>query len=101
MDKEAGHICSDKPEEVNVREPVHPNELGEQKLVYYPNTGEEKESTKFIRHCEPNEKVSRPILYLDYETYVQGRKRDSKTKVIEPPLHCDLLPSVIVGDIDL
>ena len=53
-----------------------------------------------MKRCEPKEKVSRPILYLDFETYVQGRKRDSDTLAIEPPLHRDLLPSIVVGDDD-
>ena len=53
-----------------------------------------------MRLTKPKEKVDISILYLDFETYVQGRKRDSETLVIEPPTHPDLLPSIIVGDDD-
>ena len=83
-------------EEGDVHEPVCPYVLGEHKLAYYPNEGEEK----FMTCTEPKKKVDRPILYLDFEMYVQGHKRDCKNLVIEPPLHPDLLPPIIVGDDD-
>ena len=53
-----------------------------------------------MKHTEPKKKLERPILYLDFETYVQDHKRNSETVVIEPPLHPDLLPSIIMGDDD-
>jgi len=100
VDIDVGHVCSNEPGEGDVREPVRPYVLGDRKLAYYPNEGEEKDTSEFMRRTEPKKKVDRPILYLDFETYIQGRNRNSETLVIEPPLHPDLLPSIIVGDDD-
>ena len=44
MNRESGHICSNEPEEGDVREPVRPYVLGDRKLAYYPNEGEEKDT---------------------------------------------------------
>ena len=64
VNKEDGHICSNEPEEGDVREPVQPYVFGDRKLAYYPNEGEEKDTAEFMTRTEPQKKVGRPILYL-------------------------------------
>ena len=55
-----------------------------------------------MTYTKPKKKVDidRPILYLDFETYVQGCKCDCKSLVIKSPTHPDLLFAIIVGDDD-
>ena len=76
-------------------EPIHPSKLGDRKLAYYPNEGEEKESTEFMTCTKPKKKLERPILYLDFETDIQGSKCDCKNLVIEAPTHPGFYPPLL------
>ena len=77
--------------------------LGDRKLAYYPNEGEEKDSMHYMNPSQPKDRVQNPLIYLDFETYVQGCKHCSVANVSikfrEPTLHPDMLPSVVCREV--
>ena len=95
VDPEIGHVCGTKDE---CREPVRPYTLGTRTLAYYPNEGEARyEDIRYIQRPKSKDAVDRKIIYLDFETYLQGRKHvnleDEQYDAIEPPLHPYLIPT--------
>ena len=90
-----GSCCNTKDE---CREPIRPCTLGTRTLAYYPNEGEERyeNEARYIQRPKPKDVVDRKIIYLDFETYLQGRKHISveaeEYNAIEPPLHHYLIP---------
>lgn len=52
--------------------------VGSMELPHFPYIGENREDIKFVIPTDPKQAETRRLLYLDFETYVQGYHRTTK-----------------------
>ena len=65
--------------------------IGNRSLAFFPDKGEEKViGPQYIQPTQEKEPVKAKIIYIDFETYVQGKHIE--TGEIEPTVHIDELP---------
>ena len=74
-DNRTPHVCGGEGDDDIVAPKKKRYEVGDVTLPHFPYIGDKKEELKFVVKLEPKPAENRRILYLDFETYVQGTHR--------------------------